>query len=475
MNGRKGKNEGRPARKPAEARERGWSVEGKRIAVIGLGVSGRAATRLALEKGGDVYVSDLRTEAEVATAGDELRAMGAWVELGSHRLERIAEADAVVASPGIPPETAVLRELRSRGVGWISEVEFAFRFLDGPLIAITGTNGKTTTASLVAHLLRHAGILTGLGGNIGVGLGPAASDLALLDPVPEWFVVEVSSFQLRSVDEFAPSIGIVTNLAPDHLDWYSTIDDYYRDKARLFENASAASRWIWRWGDEEVARLAGEAAGRRYHFDAAASGFRGAFVQDGVLTLHVDGEEEPLLPVRGLPLLGTHNVENALAASVAARLAGVEGAAIAEGLGSFEPLPHRLDPVADREGVLWVNDSKATNVAATASALRSLDRPIVLLFGGKDKGEDFSRLRPLLDEVQVIVAYGAARLRIQAAFGDLARVIRVDGSFEEAVRAGRTEARPGDILLLAPGCSSFDMFEDYEARGERFTLLARES
>ena len=451
---------------------RSGPLRGERIAVIGLGVSGRAAARLALKKGGEVHVSDLRTDDEVAAAGDELRAAGAWVELGSHRLERIADASTVVVSPGIAPGTAVLQELRKHGVPWVSEVEFAFRFLDGPLIAVTGTNGKTTTSALAAHLLRNAGISTGLGGNIGAGLGPAASELALLDPAPEWFVLEVSAFQLKKIERFVPNIGIVTNLAPDHLDWYATVEEYYADKARFFMNATEDSRWVLPREGEEANRFASAAAGKRYHFGAEEEGFRGAYLRGGRLTLDIGEGRRSLLPASGLSLFGTHNVENALAASLAVRLAGVKEERIAEGLRSFEPLPHRLQPVAERGGVLWVNDSKATNIAATVSALRSLDRPVVLLLGGKDKGEDFSRLLPHLGGARAVVTYGAARLRVQRALGDAVPVLRVDGAFEDAVASAEGRAGPGEILLLSPGCSSFDMFRDYEARGDRFIDLA---
>ena len=204
-------------------------LEGKTISVLGLGASGLAAARLALAKGGKVYVSDRRVESSVAARGAQLRKQGARVDLGSHDLERMADSDTVVVSPGIPPDAPVLRELRARGIRWISEPEFAFHFLHGALIAVTGTNGKTTTAALTAHLLKDAGFEVGLGGNIGAAFGPAASELALREPAPAWFVVELSSFQLADIVDFSPTIGVVTNLAPDHLDRYEGVDAYYAD------------------------------------------------------------------------------------------------------------------------------------------------------------------------------------------------------------------------------------------------------
>ncbi len=368
----------------------------------------------------------------------------------------------------------MLRALGERGVRWISEPELAFRFFQSPLIAVTGTNGKTTTAALCAHLLESAGRTVGLGGNIGAGLGPSACELALRDPPPDWLVVEVSSFQLGAIERFRPDIGVVTNLAPDHLDHYGSVGDYYADKARLFDNADAASRWVLGRGVPASLGLSDDLPGERYTFAADEDGFRGGFLRDGVLTLDVGHGAEPLIRRSELPLLGAHNVANALAASVAVRLAGREPEAIASGLRDFAALPHRLEPVVERDGVLWVNDSKATNVAAAASAIESMERPLVVLLGGKDKGEDFGPLAAAAgSHVRTAIVYGAARHRIHEALARTVPAIRVDGDFEEAVGVAASLARPGDALLLSPACSSFDMFTDYEERGERFRALAR--
>jgi UDP-N-acetylmuramoylalanine--D-glutamate ligase len=441
-------------------------AKGESTSVIGVGASGMAAALLALDKGGEVYVSDTRSDADASARGDELRSLGAVVELGRHDLARIASSEVVVVSPGIPPDAPVLRSLRAGGVAWISEPEYAFRHFQSPLIAVTGTNGKTTTAALAAHLLESSGLTVGLGGNIGAGLGPAASALALREPAPDWLVVEVSSFQLADVVHFRPDIGIVTNLAPDHLDRYPSEEAYYADKARIFENATPESRWVL-GAEANVRALAGDASGKCYLF-ALEEG------EDGALTLAMEGREETLIPREELPLFGRHNVLNALAASLAASLAGAAPEAIRSGLGSFPPLPHRLEPVADRDGVLWLNDSKATNVAAAAAAVTSLDRPVVLLLGGKDKGEKLAPLLPALEgRVRRAVVYGAARRRIADALEGVVPVLLIDGSFDDAVRAAEAEARPGDAILLAPACSSYDQFRSYEERGARFAALAR--
>jgi UDP-N-acetylmuramoylalanine--D-glutamate ligase len=454
-------------------------LAGSHVAVIGLGVSGVSAARLAISKGAEVYVSDTRTDDAVAARGADLRLAGAEVELGRHDVDRVARAGLVVVSPGIPPNAPVLAALAQRGVRWISEPELAAGFFHGSLIAITGTNGKTTTTLLVDHLLRASGLRSAAGGNVGGGLAPAASELALADPF-DWYVIEMSSFQLAGIDSFRPDIGVVTNLSPDHLDRYSTVAEYHADKARLFDNADEASRWVLPLDDLDVERLASGAPGKRYHFGGGEGS--NAFVDDSMLTLLVDGHLEALCTVAEVPLLGRHNVQNALAAALTARLAGAEPEKIADGLRDARPLPHRLEPVADQGGVLWVNDSKATNVAAAKSALDSLDRPVVLLLGGKDKGEDFRPLAPAIAaRVRAVIAYGQAGPRIAeelrdalpeaAGREDSVPVTLVEAGLAEVVAHAALLAEPGDVVLLSPACSSFDMFESYEHRGRRFVEL----
>lgn len=452
-------------------------LSGVTVAVIGLGASGVAAARLAAAKGGDVYVSDARTDDAIAARGADLGLAGITLEIGRHDIERIASAELVVASPGIPPDAPVLRALSERGIRWISEPELASRFYTGSLIAVTGTNGKTTTALMVEHLLRASGISCAAGGNVGGGLAPPASDLARADEQPDWIVLEMSSFQLAGVETFRPDIGVVTNLSPDHLDRYGDVEAYYADKARLFDNADADSRWVFPVGAPEVEALAGEAAGARFYFgDGRASH---AFVDGDVLTTRVDGEIEPLIPRAELPLLGDHNVMNALAAALVARLAGAASGGIAAGLSSARPLPHRLEPVGERGGVLWVNDSKATNLAATRSALSSLGGPIVLLLGGKDKGEPFEGLlSDMAGKVRSILVYGAVAARaareLTSTTDDASVAVEiVEGTLDRVVARATEVARSGDVVLLSPGCSSFDMYESYEHRGRHFARLAR--
>jgi UDP-N-acetylmuramoylalanine--D-glutamate ligase len=448
------------------------NLVGIRVAVIGLGASGAAAARLALSKGGEVYVSDLRTDAATAARGADLESAGARVELGSHDTALIEGADLVVVSPGIPPDTPVLGHLKERGVRWISEPELAVRFYAAPLIAVTGTNGKTTTTLMVGHLLSVAGMDVAVGGNVGGGLAPAASDLALRGEAPDWYVLEMSSFQLSDVDTFRPDIGVFTGLSPDHLDRYPSVDAYYSDKAKLFENADEASRWVLPHGDPAVEDLARGVPGSRYTFTDEDVEDAAAAVRGGALTLSVDGTDETLILESELPLLGGHNVRNALAASLTASLAGASLDGLRRGLRTVRPLPHRMEPVLERDGVLWVNDSKATNVSATASALASLQRPAVVILGGKDKDEDFSPLRPLLREhARAVVTFGASGSRVADALGGVAPVERMGTDFRAVVDRARALAVPGDVVLLSPACSSFDMFDSYEQRGEQFVAL----
>ena len=456
------------------------------VAVIGLGVSGDAAARLALLRGAKVHVTDANSENPVATRGAILRDLGAEVRLGGHDVEAIASADTVVVSPGIPSGAPVLAALRARGVAWVSEPEFACRFISSPLTIVTGTNGKTTTAALCAHLLREAGVNVALGGNIGGGLGPPASVLAAAGPGADRIVLELSSFQLADIRDLTPDVGVMTNLGVDHMDRYATVEDYHRDKRRLFQAGDENTTWVVNCDDPAVLAMAEGVPGTHLAFSLETAPSPGAYLSGGDLVLNpgdlggVAGAPGPrrVAAASDVRLLGRHNLANALAALLAATASGASPESARGALRSFAPLPHRLEPVGTFGGVLWVNDSKATNVAAAASALGSVGGPIVLLVGGTDKGEDFRGLVPAMGgRVRAVVAYGAASERaaaeVAAAAGPGIAVKRVDGPFGEVVAAGRAAAQPGDTVLLAPACSSFDMFANHQARGDAFRALAR--
>jgi UDP-N-acetylmuramoylalanine--D-glutamate ligase len=451
------------------------SLAGETIGVLGLARSGLAAARLALARGARVYASDAGSSDAAREAAEAVRALGGDAEVGGHDLAKLAACSRIVLSPGIPPTAPVLKEEAIRGVPVIPEIELAFEQLECPVIAITGTNGKTTVTALIEHLMRAGGIDAVAGGNIGTAL----SELALCEPAPAWAVVECSSFQLAGIRRFTPRIGILTNLAPDHLDWYADVEAYYADKARLFTNASEDSRWILNAEDERARDLAGDVPGTRLFFRAAtppeSEAELGGWVSSGTLMIRTEaGRTERLGPAAGLRILGSHNVANALAAALAARLAGTPVEGITEGLKSFEAPPHRLQPVAEVDGVLWINDSKATNIASTRVAVRGMTRPTVLLLGGKHKGEPYTELLPELGEhVRVVLAYGEAAPLIAADLEGKVPVERVEGAFEDVIARARAAAYPGDAVLLSPACSSFDMFRSYEERGRRFAALAR--
>lgn len=447
-------------------------LDGERIGVLGLARSGAAAARLALARGATVYASD----AGQSDAAESLRALGADVETGGHDVEKLAACARIVLSPGIPPSAAILREPALAAVPIVPELEFAWEQMEVPTIAVTGTNGKTTITSMIHHLLISAGRRSVAAGNIGTAL----SEVALREPQPEVIVVEASSFQLGRCRTFAPDVGVLTNLAPDHLDWYDSVAEYYADKGRLFQNATESSRWIVNGEDRGARGLLASAPGERFWFrieTPLSSAERGGFLDAaGWLTLRMGGgQDERVLRADELRVLGPHNVANALAAAIAARMFGVEPHEIAEALRAFTAPEHRMEPIGERGGVLWINDSKATNIASTRVALRSLVRPTILLLGGKHKGEPYTQLLPDMEgRVRTVVAFGEAGERIEADLRSHFPVERVAGGIDEVVRRAAEIAEPGDAVLLSPACSSFDMFTNYEERGRRFRELVLE-
>ncbi len=445
----------------------------RRIGVLGLARSGRAAAELALARGVSVYAADAADTEELRLGASALGRLGAEVELGRFDVDKLLGVDAVVVSPGIPPKAPPFNDPRMAGIKRISEIEFASRFLTARIIAITGTNGKTTTTALVGHLLQTGGINAVVAGNI----GNALSNVALQDVQPAWVVVEVSSFQLADIDEFTPAIGALTNLAPDHLDRYESVEAYYADKKKLFINSSMDTIWVLNGDDPEVMALANEALGRRLLFKTSGplkDGEHGAFISDeGDLMLKVDLLRATLVNRSELKLMGVHNQANALAASLIAIGTGVPLPSLRDGLRSFAGLPHRLQVVSTTGDITWINDSKATNVASAAVALQSMTQPTVLLLGGRHKGEPYTELLPYMQHVKRVLAYGEAADIIAHDLKGNATVEQLGGSFEAVVARARAVAEAGDAVLLSPACSSYDMFRNYEERGDAFTRLAQ--
>lgn len=442
------------------------------IAVIGLARSGRAVATLLKKHGYKVYASDIASSPDTGLVAEQLRALGVAVDIGVHDLERIARSALVVTSPGVPPTAKPLAFAREKGIAVASEVEIALNFLDAPcIIATTGTNGKTTTTALIAHLLRGLDRNAVEAGNIGTPL----SEIALLEQQPKWISLEVSSFQLHDTPSLKPLVGVLTNLSPDHLDRYATVEEYYADKARLFANADGESAWVVNGDDKGVMQMVADVAGHKYTFSLVEEADAFLDPRSGELTLL----GAPLMSRKDLPLLGAHNVANALAASLAVAAADREHQTpkarkgIAKALATFRSLPHRLELVGEFKGVQWINDSKATNISSAAVAIDGMERPTVLLLGGRHKGEAYTALaEPIRSKVKRVIAYGEAASIIARDLRPIVDVLRLGADFNEVMQAARAAAKPGDAVLLSPACSSYDMFANYEDRGERFRALA---
>ncbi|CAN5284048.1 UDP-N-acetylmuramoyl-L-alanine--D-glutamate ligase [soil metagenome] len=444
------------------------AVTGARVGVLGLARSGVPVARLLAASGADVYASDLSPADDVRAAARILSAEGIDAEAGRHDRERLAACDWIVTSPGIPPSSQVLRDPAVAALPVYDELEVASWFARAPIAAVTGTNGKTTTTELLGSIARGAGVSASVAGN----LGRAFSTAVLEDPEADWYVLEVSSFQLGRIATFRPRVAVVLNLTPDHLDRYPDMDAYARDKARIAENQGA--------GDDlclsaEEAALRGFGEGRpvrRHWFHRSMPVERGAWISDGWIRVVGEPSEGRVLAVDSLRIPGSHNVQNALAAALAATLMGIDREAIAEALGAFRGVPHRLETIVVRDGVTWVNDSKATNVDSTAVALAAFDRPLIVILGGRHAGGSYSALGPLLaTRARRVLAIGEAAEQIAAELAGSAPV-EIVGTLAQAVEVARALARPGEVVLLSPACKSYDQFRNFEERGERFRSLA---
>lgn len=452
----------------------GFELQGKRVLVVGLARTGVAASVFCAARGARVTATDQKTEVELGETAGFLRAAGVVLKVGGHELVTVAEQDLVVVSPGVPINAPLLRQAREAGIAVWSEIELAWRFLRGKLVAITGSNGKTTTTSLVAHILKTAKIPTLVGGNIGVPL------LSLVESSTDETVTvaEISSFQLENIDEFRPEIGVLLNLTPDHLDRHASFDDYAGAKMRMFENQSERDAAILNADDPEVTRRM-PSGPRVYWFSRHKRVAAGAFLLGEEIVFRADGDETPLLRRADIGLRGEHNVENVLASCAAAFLVGAPVAAIAAGVKSFPGVEHRLEFVAEVGGVQFYNDSKATNVDAALKAIEAFPKEqqigargkLIVILGGKDKGSPYTPLRePLSTRAREVLLIGAAAEKIATDLEGAAPIERA-GTLDRAVQIARSRAKAGDVVLLAPACSSFDQFENYEQRGRMFKEL----
>lgn len=446
-----------------------FELRGKRVLVVGLARTGVATSLFCAARGARVTATDSRNEKEIGEVVASLRSAQVVLELGGHQEKTFLEQDLIVPSPGVPADAPLLQTARARGVAICSEIELADRFLNGRLIGITGSNGKTTTTSLIGHILKNTGFTTLIAGNIGTPLIGCVEETRD-DTVT---VAELSSFQLELIDSFRPDISVFLNLTPDHLDRHHTMEAYGAAKALLFQNQTEHDAAILNADDPATTPYA-PSRPRVYWFSRKQRVAQGAFLRGEEILFRNDGREEVVMNRGEIPLVGAHNLENVLAAVAATRLAGARCEAIAQSVRSFAGVEHRLEFVAEIGGVRYYNDSKATNVDATLKALDSFPGRILILLGGKDKGSDYTVLRqPLRQKAVLALLIGAAAGKIEEQIAGSVAIER-SGTLDRAVRSAAQAARPGDIVLLAPACASFDQFDNYEHRGRVFKNLVRQ-
>lgn len=437
-------------------------LEGKKVLVVGLGKTGEALCRFLLDHGAQVMISEKKNSEEMSQKVSFWRQKGVRVESGKHELESFLQSDVIVPSPGVPmiPE---LEEARKKGIKIISEIELAYRFLKGKIIGITGSNGKSTTATLTHKILKEGGLEAFLAGNIGTPL------ISLVENSKDEhiYVTEISSFQLEYADEFRVPISVFLNISPDHLDWHTSFHAYFGAKKKLLAAQNEGDIAILNRDDPQVWMLNKESKARIYAFSRERKVSPGCYIEGDWVVLQ-DKKEERLMRGAEIPLIGIHNQENIMASSLVGHIFGLSLQQIKESIKGFKGLEHRLEKVLTIKGVDFYNDSKATNVDATLKSIQSFDRKIILILGGRDKGGDFYKLaKAIREKVKKIILIGEAREKIARALNNTGPSESVS-SLKEAVRAGYSEAGPGEVILLAPACTSFDMFQSFEERGKVF-------
>jgi UDP-N-acetylmuramoylalanine--D-glutamate ligase len=450
----------------------------ERVLIIGLGKSGRSSVRVLNGLGSKIWATDEGSEDNLAPALAEMKKLNATFVAPSKIEEIVGELDAAVLSPGVPLNSPLVRRVQSARVPVYSEIELAFRLCKAPIIALTGTKGKTTTTALVGHILRGANKKARVGGNIG---NPLIEEVISAEP-SDWVVAEVSSFQLESIRSFKPKISAIINISPDHLDRYFSMDEYAEAKFRIFANQNAGDTFVGNLDDERIGTLAeGEGAVRVkcralwYSREPHRNSTLYLRNNEKVVYAPPTGDPRPIdiMNVDEIPLLGEHNVDNVMAATLMTLSAGVPPKKIRDSVVSFTPLPHRLTEVDEIGGVRYIDDSKATNPGSVIAALRTFDDGhIVLIAGGKAKGTDFTDFgKAVSSRTRGVVLIGAAADEMASVIRR-SKVVRAD-TMQHAVEAAAELAKPGDVVLLSPGCASFDMFESAEARGDAFVAAVK--
>ena len=446
------------------------SLAGKTVSVVGLAKSGVAAARLIRRLGGRVLASDSSPLEALPEDARGLERLGCALWAGGHPDAAFAGAELIVVSPGVPLELPALVAMRAREVPIIGELELAWRVMEADVIAITGTNGKTTTTTLTGELLRTQVRPVLVGGTIGTPL----AEHALEFPGDGIVVAEVSSFQLDTTDRFRPRVAAILNITPDHIDRHGTFERYVDAKARIFANQLSTDCVVLNADDPVTAGLGGRARGRVIWFSRLTTLTHGVFIYDGWIVAKLNGSTERICPVTEITLRGQHNVENVLAATACALWTGMSPSSIRRGIAAFRGVAHRIERVHDDRGVVYYNDSKGTNVDSTIKALESFSEPVILIAGGKGKGQDFGPLAEAArGRVRRAILIGQDRDRIRAAL-DLAGIPAEDAeAMDDAVRRAHDAARVGDVVLLSPACASFDMFRNFEHRGDVFKSVVR--
>src|SRR6266567_1325795 len=448
--------------------ERDMELNNKKILVVGLARTGVAVARFLAEQGAQVTVTDMKDDAELAPWMAKLEDLSINYQLGQHDKHTFLMADMIVVSPGVPMDIKPLQLARAQRRTVISEIELAAAFITAPIAAITGTNGKTTTTTLVGEIFRACGFPTFVGGNIGNPL----IDLVESGEQVERVVVELSSFQLEGISRFRPQVAVLLNITEDHLDRYATFQEYIDAKVRIFENQTADDFAVLNMDDPLVAAYADKLTARVVPMSRERELAEGICCRDGIVTFRWEGYEERF-PTEGLKLKGVHNLDNVMAALATTLLLGCDAARALAAVEDFPGLPHRMELVGMVDGVPWYNDSKGTNVGSVVKSLESFAGPVTLIAGGKDKGGDYAPLAELVRErVGHLILIGEAKERIRSALGHLTDT-RSAGSLEEAVALAHQLTVAGGVVLFSPACSSFDMFKSYEDRGEQFAALVR--
>ncbi len=444
-------------------------LRSKKISVIGAARSGVAVAKLLQSQGSLVFVSDKTGPEKLSTEAQMLRELGIAHELGGHS-DRVYDCSLIIISPGVPSNAPLVLEARTRGIHVVSEVEVASWFCRSPIIAITGSNGKTTTTTLLGRILGDAKKKHAVAGNIGTAFSSVVLELAPTDLA----VLEISSFQLDHCETFRPRISAIMNITQNHMDRYDhSMEQYAGSKARIFMNQSGDDMLIYDADDEQTVKIVQRARCRRIPFSIRKPLAEGAYVDSGFLVTALEGRRAEVISVGDLSIKGPHNLYNAMAASLAGQLTGVGTASIRATLKNFKGVEHRQEFVREVNGVRYYNDSKATSVDAVWYALQAYDQPIVLMLGGRDKGNDYTRILDLVQKhVRAIVAMGESAEKIEKAFSGTKPVLRAN-SIDDAVQTAQRLAQRGDMVLFSPACASFDWFENYEQRGSVFKELVK--